>query len=215
MKIIEKPIYIKEQHLILTNQRALFWKEASALILSDLHLGKTAHFRKNGIPLPSDIILEDLKRLSNLIDHFNPEKIIVVGDFLHAGKNSEFEIYKNWKLEFPALKIILVKGNHDRILEKHFLELEISEIYSIYKENEFTFSHEDLKNESQFVISGHLHPGVVLQSSTRKLKFPCYVVTENQLILPAFSTFTGLDTNNYFPEAQKYIFTQDSIHLIQ
>lgn len=215
MKIIEKYISIKEQHLILTNQRALFWKEASVLILSDLHLGKTAHFRKNGIPLPSDIILEDLRRLSNLIDHFNPKKIIVVGDFLHAGKNSEFEIYKNWKLQFPDLKIILVKGNHDRISEKYLFELGISDIYPVYQENEFTFSHEDLKNERQFVISGHLHPGVVLQSSTRKLKFPCYVVTENQLILPAFSTFTGLDTNNYFPEAQKYIFTQDSIHLIQ
>ncbi|MPS64733.1 ligase-associated DNA damage response endonuclease PdeM [Chryseobacterium sp.] len=215
MKIIEKLISIKEENFILTNQRALFWKEASALILSDLHLGKTAHFRKNGIPLPSDIILEDLKRLSDLINHFNPKKIIVVGDFLHAGKNSEFEIYKNWKLQFPALKIILVKGNHDRISEKYLFELGISDIYSVYQENEFTFSHEDLKNESQFVISGHIHPGVVLQSSTRKLKFPCYVVTENQLILPAFSTFTGLDTNNYFPESQKYIVTQDSIHLIQ
>ncbi len=215
MKIIEKLISIKEENLILTNQRALFWKEASALILSDIHLGKTAHFRKNGIPLPSDIILEDLKRLSSLIEHFSPEKVIIVGDFLHAGKNSEFEIYKNWKLQFPALKIILVKGNHDRISEKQLFELGISDIYSVYQENELIFSHEDLKNENQFVISGHLHPGVVLQSSTRKLKFPCYVVTENQLILPAFSTFTGLDTNNYFPEAQKYIFTQDSIHLIQ
>lgn len=215
MKIIEKLISIKEENFILTNQRALFWKETSALILSDLHLGKTAHFRKNGIPLPSDIILEDLKRLSNLIDHFNPEKVIIVGDFLHAGKNSEFEIYKNWKLQFPDLKIILVKGNHDRISEKYLFELGISNIHSVYQENEFTFSHEDLKNESQFVISGHIHPGVVLQSSTRKLKFPCYVVTEHQLILPAFSTFTGLDTNNYFPEAEKYIFTQESIHLIQ
>ncbi|WP_426277903.1 ligase-associated DNA damage response endonuclease PdeM [Chryseobacterium sp. S-02] len=214
MKIIEKLISIKEQNFILTNQRAMFWKEASALILSDLHLGKTAHFRKNGIALPSDIIWEDLKRLSSLIYHFSPEKIIIVGDFLHAGKNSEFEIFKQWKIQFPTLNIILIKGNHDRISEKYLFELGISDVYSIYQENEFIFSHEDLQNESQFVISGHLHPGVVLQSSTRKLKFPCYVVTEHQLILPAFSTFTGLDTNNYFQNAQKYIFTQDSIHLI-
>jgi metallophosphoesterase superfamily enzyme len=61
MKIIEKLISIKKESFILTNQRALFWKETSALILSDLHLGKTAHFRKNGIPLPANIILEDLK----------------------------------------------------------------------------------------------------------------------------------------------------------
>ncbi len=214
MKIVEKLLFIQEQHLILTNQRALFWKESATLILSDLHLGKTAHFRKNGIPLPSDIIQEDLKRLSNLIHHFNAEKIIIVGDFLHAGKNSEFEIFTIWKTEFPSLKIILVKGNHDRISEKYFQELGIFEIHTVYQENEFIFSHQDLKNENQFVISGHLHPGVILQSSTKNLKFPCYIVTENQLILPAFSTFTGLDTKNHFPDAQKYIFTKDSIHLI-
>ncbi|KIC62683.1 ligase-associated DNA damage response endonuclease PdeM [Chryseobacterium taiwanense] len=214
MKIIEKLISIKEHHFILTNQRALFWKESSALVLSDLHLGKTAHFRKNGIALPSDIIHQDLKRLSSLIYHFKAEKIIIVGDFLHAGKNSEFELFANWKMQFPTLSVILVKGNHDRISEKDILELGVSEIHTIYKENEFIFSHQNLKDESQFVISGHLHPGVMLQSSTKRLKFPCYIVTDHQLILPAFSTFTGLDTQDYFPNAQKYIFTQDSIFLI-
>lgn len=214
MKIIEKLISIKEHNFILTNQRALFWKESSALILSDLHLGKTAHFRKNGIALPSDIIQQDLKRLSTLIHHFKAEKIIIVGDFLHAGKNSEFEIFSDWKTQFPTLSIILVKGNHDRVLEKDILELGISEIHTIYQENEIIFSHQDLKDETQFVISGHLHPGVLLHSSTKRLKFPCYVVTDHQLILPAFSTFTGLDTQNYFPDAKKYIFTQDSIFLI-
>lgn len=214
MKIIEKDILIREHHFILTNQRALFWKAAGSLILSDIHLGKTAHFRRHGIPLPSDILQEDLKRLSNLIHHFTPEKIIVVGDFLHAGKNSEFEIFKNWKTGFPALPIILVKGNHDRISEKEILDLGISEIHTTYRENGFIFSHEDLKNENLFVISGHLHPGAILQTSTQTLKLPCYIVTEDQLILPAFSTFTGLDTQHDFRDARQYIFTQDSIYLI-
>jgi metallophosphoesterase superfamily enzyme len=70
------------------------------LILSDLHLGKTAHFRKNGIPLPANIILEDLKRLSILIDHFKPEKIIVVGDFLHAGKIQNLKPTKTGNFSF-------------------------------------------------------------------------------------------------------------------
>lgn len=214
MKIIEKLIAIKKHHFILTNQRALFWKESSALVLSDLHLGKTAHFRKNGIALPTDIIQQDLKRLSSLIDHFKAEKIIIVGDFLHAEKNSEFEIFTEWKTQFPTLSIILVKGNHDRISEKDLMELGVSEIHTIYEENEFIFSHQNLKSETQFMISGHLHLGVLLQSSTKRLKFPCYVVTEQQLILPAFSTFTGLDTQDYFPDAKKYIFTEDSIFLI-
>ena len=70
MMLAEKKILIRNQNIILTNQRALFWEESSALIFSDLHLGKTAHFRKNGIALPDNLIQNDLQRLSDLIHHF-------------------------------------------------------------------------------------------------------------------------------------------------
>jgi len=95
MNIKKKEITIAQQHFTLTNQSALFWKEHSTLVISDLHLGKTAHFRKNGIALPVDLIKEDLKRLRDLIIHFDAEQLLIVGDFLHAGKNSEIEIFKD------------------------------------------------------------------------------------------------------------------------
>ena len=85
MILAEKTIVIQQHTFVLTNQRSLFWKEAKSLILSDLHLGKTAHFRKNGIALPSEIIEKDLQRLSDLVKHFEPQKLIIVGDFVHAG----------------------------------------------------------------------------------------------------------------------------------
>ena len=64
-------------------------------------------------------------------------------------------------------------------------------------------------------IGGHIHPGVTLIAQNRqKLKFPCYLVSENQIILPAFSQFTGLDTN--FEKKQsstfkKYIITAEKL----
>ena len=63
MMLAEKKIVIRNQSFILTNQRAMFWEESSALIFSDLHLGKTAHFRKNGIALPDNLIQNDLNFL--------------------------------------------------------------------------------------------------------------------------------------------------------
>ena len=213
VEIVKKTIVIKSEELILTNQRALFWEQESALVLSDLHLGKTAHFRKNGIALPVDLIQEDLRRLSDLILHFKPQRIIVVGDFLHAGKNSEFELFKDFKGQFPELHIILVKGNHDRISEQHLLELGVSEIHNIYKKRHIVFSHENIESTTQFVISGHLHPGISLKSSIRKyLKFPCYIKTDNQLILPAFSSFTGLDTKNHPENSTYYFFSEEGIY---
>ena len=59
------------QNLVFTNQRALFWDQQSALILSDLHIGKSATFRKNGIPISQSVLIEDLQRLKALIDHFD------------------------------------------------------------------------------------------------------------------------------------------------
>ncbi len=212
MNLVEKEIKINDQIFVLTNQRALFWKQTSALVLSDLHLGKTAHFRKNGIALPVDLIQEDLKRLSNLILHFKAEEIIIVGDFLHAGKNSEFELFKQWKAQFPTLKIILVKGNHDRISNQNLLDLGVSEVHHLYKKDGLIFSHEEIKNSELFVVSGHLHPGVTLKSATKNLKFPCFIVSEKQLILPAFSSFTGLDTKNHPKNSSYYFFSDEGIY---
>lgn len=210
MNLVEKEISVRNHHFILTNQRALFWKDERSLIISDLHLGKTAHFRKNGIALPDNMIHQDLQRLSYIIEFYKAEKLIIVGDFIHAGKNSEFEIFKSWKLKHPNLEIILIKGNHDRISEKYFYDLSISSIHAIYMQKNLAFSHENTEIEKHFVISGHLHPGVRMKTPTKKyLKFPCYIVHDNYLVLPAFSSFTGLDTTDYFPFAHKFIFGDD------
>ena len=54
---------LHQQTLWLTAQRSIFWEEQKTLIVSDLHFGKTGHFRKSGIPVPQTIYKEDLQRL--------------------------------------------------------------------------------------------------------------------------------------------------------
>ena len=90
---------IKEQNLWLSAQRSVFWEEEKALIVSDLHFGKTGHFRKAGIPVPQTIYKEDLQRLVNLLHHFNPQKLIVVGDFFHSHANTELDWFRRWRDE--------------------------------------------------------------------------------------------------------------------
>ena len=215
MNLITHELIINNEKLILTNQRALFWQGNDALVISDLHLGKTAHFRKNGIALPSQLIDEDLKRLSFLLQHFNAKKLIIVGDFLHAGKNSEFEVFKNWKLNFPKLTIILIKGNHDKIADKTLLELGISEVHHTFEENHFLFSHQEIADSPHFIISGHIHPGIQLKLPTKKfLKLPCFIIKKSGLILPAFSSFTGLDTKTIVGDADFYAFSEEGIFKI-
>ena len=60
----------------------MYWERENTLILSDIHIGKTAHFRKHGIPMPDDVLQNDLKRLKQLIQHFKAKTLLVVGDYL-------------------------------------------------------------------------------------------------------------------------------------
>ena len=78
---------IHQQNFWLSPQRCVFWQEQSALIVSDLHFGKTGHFRKNGIAVPTDIYKEDLQRLIDQLQFFKAKQIIAVGDLFHISAN--------------------------------------------------------------------------------------------------------------------------------
>jgi Predicted ICC-like phosphoesterases len=68
---------IRNQNMWLSGERCIFWENENALIVSDLHFGKSGHFRKSGIPIPQTVFKEDLQRLVNLLQYFKPTKLIV------------------------------------------------------------------------------------------------------------------------------------------
>ncbi|CAA7196096.1 ligase-associated DNA damage response endonuclease PdeM [Chryseobacterium potabilaquae] len=214
VNIVTKDINIKNEIFTLTNQRAVFWKSEEALILSDLHIGKTAHFRKNGIALSHKIMERDLDRLSALIDHFHPEKMIVVGDLLHAGNNSDVEKFCNWRSHYPKLELYLIEGNHDRISTSLEKKLCLNNKTNQLNLHDFIFTHDFDNTQSHFQITGHIHPGVILNSTVSNIRMPCFVLTSNQLLLPAFSEFTGLDTKNTPKSGKFFMFTHSEIYEI-
>src|ERR1700689_64610 len=107
---------IREQQLWLTADRCLFWEEERSLIVSDLHFGKTGHFRKSGIGVPQSVYREDLQRLLVQVQYFQPRQLLVVGDLFHSRENKELDLFLRWRNDFSDLDICLIKGNHD-ILE--------------------------------------------------------------------------------------------------
>lgn len=214
MFIATKSISVRNYTFILTNQRAAFWEKEKALILSDLHIGKTAHFRKNGIALANHIMKSDLERLSALIEYFQPEKFIVVGDLLHAGDNSDVDEFCTWKNQYSGIQFYLIEGNHDRIsetLEKKLCFHHKSEWLEI---DGITFIHDFDTVRSGFQITGHIHPGIVLNSTVKNIRLPCFALSDNQLLLPAFSEFTGLDTKNLPKNSKFFVFTDAEIYEI-
>ena len=212
MVIVEEIITVHNENLALTNQRAIFWKREDALILSDLHIGKTAHFRKHGIPMPDGILQHDLERLNALILHYEVKKLLIVGDLFHAEANIDMATFNTWLKTFQTLEIILIKGNHDRLSKQLMIDFNIK-IETELHVSPFTFVHQHLiEHKSLMTISGHTHPGVMIKGKGKqRMKLPCYQVNSNQIILPAFRLFTGLNTRSQPKDSVCYAFTESSI----
>ncbi|MBY0478717.1 MAG: ligase-associated DNA damage response endonuclease PdeM [Chitinophagaceae bacterium] len=193
------PYKLKEQTLWLSAERCLYWEEEQALIVSDIHFGKTGHFRKAGIGIPQTVFKEDLQRLFAQIQLFKPNRLVVVGDFFHSSMNKEMQLFEKWRRDLSSLPIHLVLGNHDILNLSWYKEHEIEVHQPELCIAPFTFIHEPVTNAkpsaSGYAFSGHLHPGVQVSGiSKQSLRFPCFYFNETFAVLPAFGRFTGLHT---------------------
>lgn len=188
---------LQQQRYWLSPERVVFWEEEKALIVSDLHFGKTGHFRKSGIPVPQTVYREDLQRLVAQLQYFQPRQLIVVGDMFHSHANKELELFKKWRHDFPDLSIRLVKGNHDILQDKWYQDLLIETTEQLHI-NGVAFTHDiagldDSTADARYFFSGHIHPGITIRGGGRQsLSFPCFYFSPVYCVLPAFSRFTGL-----------------------
>lgn len=188
---------IQQNHLWLSAERCLFWEEEKTLIASDLHFGKTGHFRKSGIPVPQSLYKEDLQRLFFQIQYFQPQQFIIVGDLFHSNANKELDLFLKWRNDLAHLNIQLIKGNHDILQPSWYEHASITVHQHKYHIGSFCFTH-DVKDadgiaSASYFFTGHIHPGIRINGlSKQALKFPCFHFTNNYAVLPAFSRFTGI-----------------------
>jgi uncharacterized protein len=208
---------LHHQHLWLSSQRSIYWEEQKALIISDVHFGKTGHFRKSGIAVPQAVYKEDLQRLVSLLHYFKPERLIVVGDFFHSHANIELDLFKKWRSDFSTLKIELAKGNHDILKESWYNEVDIIVHHKDLLIDKFLFSHEHcVAGDGAYVFCGHIHPGIILNGlGKQSLRFPCFYFAEDHCILPAFSKFTGAVDMGLRNAASVYAIVENALVPIQ
>ncbi len=187
---------LRNQTLWLSGEKCIYWEEKKILILSDLHLGKTGHFRKEGIGVPQNLFREDMQRLGALLQFFNPQQLLVVGDLFHSHANREHDYFEKWRKDFSAVEIILVMGNHDILLDEFYTRTNISIAGLQYTIDDFLFTHDAadaVEPGDRYIFSGHIHPGVRITGAGRQsLRLPCFCFGSNKAVLPAFGKFTGI-----------------------
>jgi DNA ligase-associated metallophosphoesterase len=197
------------ESLDLLPDRAVYWHKETTLYIADTHFGKAATFRKVGIPVSEHTTVEDCQRLSKLVEGTGAEKLIILGDFLHARAGRAQSVRNqlfDWRDQHRELSIVLIRGNHDQQSGDPWPELDIECMPDPTETEIWDLRHLPIDSPTRPFMAGHLHPGYRLSGTGRDtLRSSCWVVGEKRLILPAFGGFTGLKNVTLEPDEKLYL----------
>jgi DNA ligase-associated metallophosphoesterase len=189
-----------EEDLECLCQRAVWWARRRTLIIADVHLGKPAAFRSLGVPVPEGATRADLDRLSMLIDALGAERLVILGDLVHARRGMTPEVLEavaSWRAGNAGLDVLLIRGNHDRSTGEMPASWGLrvrDQVHADEGDGAIGFAHEPEhvpEGEPRAVLCGHLHPAAVLDGPARTIKAPCFWFGRGRAVLPAFGSFTG------------------------
>ena len=189
-------VVVRGDTLQLLPERAVYWARQQTLLIADPHFGKAATFRASGIPVPAGTTLNAVDRLESVVARTSAQTIVFLGDFLHAREGrspSTLDELQRWRDRCTELKLVLVRGNHDRHAGDPPAGMSITCVDPPFMMSPFALAHHPRRDRAEYQIAGHLHPAVRLSGSARQsLRLPCFVFGASGAILPAFGDFTGV-----------------------
>lgn len=207
-------IQLGNTELALLPERAAYWPAQKTLLLADMHLGKDQVFRRSGMAVPAGVLAADLGRIDALVDQTGAERLIVLGDWVHAPPRADDawpEQIAQWRKAHAQLAVDLVLGNHDRSLDAWLAAWKISAHRPWLDLDGLRLVHDWTEAHNLPGVSGHLHPGALLKSRRQRLRLPAFLIGDDHLVLPAFGRFTGLMTETDFPAHRRYAIAGDQL----
>jgi len=185
--------------------KSVFLRKEKILAIADLHLGFEQALAESGMFVPRGEYKEIINELKIILEQTGKLKeIIILGDLKHEfGTISGQEWAEvTGLLDFLAEnceKIVLVKGNHDTILEPiaRKKNLQVVDWY-VSGENFFMHGHklfdECLDKKIKRIFIGHKHPAIIIRKGAKQETYKCFLVGKWQekevIILPSFFPLT-------------------------
>lgn len=180
---------------------ALFWPEAKALLIADLHLEKASWFARFGQMLPPYDSHATLELVDGDIATSGATTVACLGDSFHDSFGCE-------RLPDAARALltrltgsvdwIWITGNHDVGMIDHCGGRIVEEMVM----DELVLRHEAVPDEPRPELSGHFHPKLRVKARGRRVSRRCFVASDRKMILPAYGALTGgLDADH--PEIMK------------
>ncbi len=189
-------------------------RNEKVLAIGDLHLGYEEVLNKGGVFVSREMfkeMIDYLERVFSKIGKVN--KIVLLGDVKHVfGSIMEQEWedvlglirYLTKKLKENG-EIVIVKGNHDKILEPILRNREKVVLKDYFIFHDFCFMHgdkdffENYEKKIRHWVVGHGHPAVSITepNGVKIEKYKCFLVGEykkkriiNVIIMPSFFAYT-------------------------
>lgn len=172
----------------------LAWLPAHGIaIVADVHVGYELAARRRGGYLPRVESGRDIGgRLGALAAALGATRLVIAGDLRHSTRDADDEERRELAELAAAVRaqvgLEVVLGNHDRggslADEPGLPSLRVGEVEIVH--------HPPRSSPPRWTICGHLHPRVTLRDETgASARYPCALVGERTLILPAFSDWAG------------------------
>jgi len=201
------------------------------LVVADTHFGKAAAFRAAGINCP-ETTESDLRRLDGALEASGAERLVVLGDFVHAREAMSEAVVgalAAWRARWSGLGVTVVRGNHDRAAGDPPASLAIEMIDEGLEVDGVTLCHDSGRSDRGESIgradggrvggrgrgpslAGHVHPAARLPDAGRlSLRLPCFLVGGSTMTLPAFGGMTGMHTVRPTAEERVFVVTPDAV----
>ncbi|MEM2933205.1 MAG: metallophosphoesterase [Candidatus Pacearchaeota archaeon] len=189
--------------------KALWLPKQKVLIIADLHIGYEEALIEEGIFVPKITFKKILNEIKELLK-LKPKIVVINGDLKHEfGEISKQE----WKESLEILdlllknnrKVILIKGNHDTILEPIAKKkgLSVKNFYCIddiciLHGHKILLDEEIYSKKIKTVIIGHEHCAISIRDGVKQEIYKCFLKGKwhgkNLVVMPSFfSVFEGSD----------------------
>ncbi|MFP6698637.1 MAG: ligase-associated DNA damage response endonuclease PdeM [Alphaproteobacteria bacterium] len=203
--------------LVAHHSGAVFWPAEALLMVADLHLEKGSSQADRGHFLPPYDTAATLRRLSLVIDEFDPATVACLGDSFHdPGAETRLSSADTAAIQrlTQARDWLWIGGNHDPVPPAHLGGQGVGEL----TRGALTLRHMAggrLAGE----VAGHLHPKASVNIRGRRLTRRCFITDDVRLVLPAFGAYAGgLDVGDgafgkLFPGPFRvYLLGRDKVH---
>lgn len=199
--MMETSLDVAGETLQLHEDRAVFWPRLRWLLLADVHFGKGAVLRRAGVAVPTGQTRDDLQRIDRLIAHYQPTRLLVLGDLVHGRADEQtpwVQDVRRWRIRHDAIEMSLVAGNHDRHFDATVLGFD--DAGESLCEGPFALRHHPGEMPEHYVLAGHVHPGIVVRDGWRSHRLPAFRFGPSVALLPAFGALTGLHDTPAAPD---------------